>query len=169
MIYQNSWGKMILSVAVVSASSYAMALDKPDGRVVLTVQGKISQSNIDSTAQFDREMLMALGEMTSVTSTPWTEGVNTFTGPQLSALLDAVGAEGDTLTITALNDYSAKMPVADAYDRGVLMAMTMNGERMSVRDKGPIFMLYPFDQDPSLNNEVIHNRSVWQVKSITVE
>lgn len=161
--------KIAFSAGLVMTSSIALALEVPEGRVVLTVQGNISNTNANSTAQFDRAMLADLGEVTTVTGTPWTEGVNTFSGPKLSALLDAVGAKGETLVITALNDYSAKMPVSDAYDNGVLMAMKMNGERMSVRDKGPIFMLYPFDQNPSLNNEVIHNRSVWQVKSITVE
>ena len=41
--------------------------------------------------------------------------------------------------------------------------MDMNGKAMSIRDKGPIFLLYPFSDDPSLNNEVIQNRSVWQI------
>ncbi|WP_245957877.1 molybdopterin-dependent oxidoreductase [Marinomonas piezotolerans] len=162
--------KSLLAVGAVLGAAESFALDKPNGRVILNVKGNISVANTASgEAAFDKAMLNDLGEVTLVTSTPWTEGVNTFTGPKLSALLDAVGADGQTLVITALNDYSAKMPVEDAYELGVLMAMNMNGKAMSVREKGPIFMLYPFDSDRSLDNEVIHNRSVWQVKSITVE
>ena len=39
---------------------------------------------------------------------------------------------------------------------------------MAVREKGPLFVIYPFDADPSLFNEKYFNRSVWQVKAIEV-
>ena len=161
--------KSLFLSLLIAAASQVMALEQPVGRVILTVTGAISETNQQGTAVFDRKMLEDLGMKTLVTSTPWTEGVNTFKGPKLQSLLDAVGASGTTLTITALNDYAAEMPAADAAVHDVLMAMEMNGENMRVRDKGPIFMLYPFDNEPSLNNEVIHNRSVWQVKSIHVQ
>ena len=35
-------------------------------------------------------------------------------------------------------------------------------------DKGPLFVIYPFDLDSNLYNEVIFGRSVWQVASVTV-
>lgn len=158
-----------ISLGAMMLSQAALALEAPTGRVILTVMGDITETNSDHGAEFDREMLMALGAESMDTGTPWTEGVNTFTGPRLSALLDAVGAKGTNLSMTALNDYSANVPSKDAYEHNIMLAMDMNGKKMSVRDKGPIFVLYPFAEDPSLNNEVIHNRSVWQVKSITVE
>lgn len=158
-----------LALGAALISQAAFALEAPTGRVILTVTGNITETNSEQGAQFDRDMLLALGANKLTTETPWTEGVNTFTGPSLAALLEAVGASKESsLSITALNDYSANLPAQDAYDHNIMLAMDMNGERMSVRDKGPIFVLYPFAEDPSLNNEVIHNRSVWQVKSITV-
>ena len=159
----------VSAVGVLFAVSTAQALEAPQGRVILTVSGDITHTNSASGAQFDRSMLLALGNQELVTDTPWTEGVNTFNGPTLKALLEAVGAKGKNLSVTALNDYSANVPAQDAFDHEILLAMDMNGKPMSIRDKGPIFVLYPFAKDPSLNNEVIHNRSVWQVKSITVE
>jgi len=39
---------------------------------------------------------------------------------------------------------------------------------MSLRDKGPIFVIYPFDKHPELLNEVVFSRSVWQVTEIKV-
>ncbi|WOD07208.1 hypothetical protein [Marinomonas sp. GJ51-6] len=83
--------------------------------------------------------------------------------------MDVVGAKSETLSVKALNDYSALVPVQDGYEHDVILAMDMNGKAMRVRDKEPLFILYPFDQDASLNNEVIYNRSVWQIKSINVE
>ncbi|MCO4787071.1 molybdopterin-dependent oxidoreductase [Marinomonas atlantica] len=159
----------VLALGSLLFSQATLALEKPTGKVILTVSGNITEKNSDQGAQFDREMLLALGSDSMDTGTPWTEGVNTFSGPRLSTVLESVGAEGDTLSVTALNDYSANVPVHDAFDHNIMLAMDMNGKQMSVRDKGPIFVLYPFDEAPALNNEVIHNRSVWQVKMITVK
>lgn len=158
----------LMSIGLWGSVPMAMALEDPKGPVILTISGNISETNGESVARFDRDMLMALGVETLETGTPWTEGVDIYAGPQLSTVLEAVGAQGQNLSVTALNDYSANLPVQDAYDHHVMLAMDLNGQAMSIRDKGPIFVLYPFAHDPSLNNEVIHNRSVWQVKSITV-
>lgn len=160
---------IFVAVGTLLVANTSSALEAPKGRVILTVSGNISETNSSFGAQFDREMLMALGNQELMTDTPWTEGINTFNGPSLKSLLEAVGANGSNLAFTALNDYTANVPSQDAYDHEVMLAMDMNGKRMSVRDKGPVFVLYPFAKDPSLNNEVIHNRSVWQVKSITVK
>ena len=40
------------------------------------------------------------------------------------------------------------------------------GNRFSIRDKGPLFIIYPFDQDESLRNETYFARSVWQLKEL---
>lgn len=159
----------VLTLGSMLVCQTALALEAPKGRVILTVSGNITETNSDQGALFDREMLLELGVDSMDTGTPWTEGVNTFSGSRLAALLDTVGAKGESLSVTALNDYSANLPVQDAYDHNIMLAMDVNGKKMSVRDKGPIFVLYPFADDPSLNNEVIHNRSVWQVKAITVK
>lgn len=42
------------------------------------------------------------------------------------------------------------------------------GEPMVVRDKGPLMLVYPFDQDPSRYNEKYFSPSVWQIKEIEV-
>lgn len=114
-------------------------------------------------------MLKALPGRTGEMETPWTDGQTRFDGPLLRSLLEAVGAHGKTLRITALNDYSVEVPVADAMDFDTILAIAMNGQPMSVRDKGPIFMIYPFDKNPELYNEKYFSRSVWQIKSIEVE
>ncbi|TDO96959.1 molybdopterin-dependent oxidoreductase [Marinomonas balearica] len=158
-----------LSVFSAVISMNAFALDTPEGKVLLTITGNISEKNTPTSAEFDLDMLREIGFEDQVTNTPWTDGINTYTGPRLKAILDAVGASGNDMVVTALNDYSAIVPVADAEKHNVLLALMSDGEMLSVRDKGPIFVIYPFDDDPSLNNEVIQNRSVWQVKSIRVD
>jgi hypothetical protein len=146
----------------------ADALAKPTGKVVLEVSGKIANTNDGATADFDMEMLNALAGRTIVTHTPWYDGARSFNGPLGSALLEAVGASGGTLKVTALNDYVTEIPVSDFLDHAAILATTLDGEPMSVREKGPIFIIYPFDEQPALNNETYYGRSAWQVKSIEV-
>jgi hypothetical protein len=40
---------------------------------------------------------------------------------------------------------------------------------MPVSDKGPFFIIYPFDSFEELKNELYYSRSAWQVRSITIE
>ncbi|MBJ7537746.1 molybdopterin-dependent oxidoreductase [Marinomonas transparens] len=160
----------VLFAVFAFSGAQAKDLSKPSGRVILTVTGNITHTNTNNgTAEFDRDMLLALGVLSKKTTTPWSEGVDEYQGPLLRSVMEVVGSKSKTLSVKALNDYAALMPVQDAYDYPVILAMDMNGEPMSVRNKGPLFILYPFSDMPSLNNEVIHNRSVWQIKSINVE
>jgi hypothetical protein len=39
---------------------------------------------------------------------------------------------------------------------------------MPVRDKGPLFVIYPFDAQPELRNAIYYSRSAWQLRSIEV-
>lgn len=164
-------GISLAILGMVSFSSLqAKELSTPAGRVILTVTGMISNTNTaEGFAEFDRQMLVDLGMVSIETGTPWSEGVDLYEGPLLRSLMEAVGANSDTLSVKALNDYSALVPVKDGFDHDIILAIEMNGKEMHIRDKGPIFILYPFDTDPSLNNEVIYNRSVWQIKAINVE
>ena len=161
-----------LSVIVAAFAVQAAApsaLDKPTGEVVLTVKGKITNMNADGSAQFDMAMLERLAGRKAVVETPWTKGKVTFEGPLGKALLDAVGGAGKTMKIRALNDYTVEVPVADFVDHPVILATKRDGSLMSVREHGPIFVIYPFDKEPDLYNEKYFSRSVWQVSTIIVE
>lgn len=162
--------KMLLSVALLMLMSSVTAqvlAQTPEGPVVLTVNGKITQTNADGVMQFDRAMLEALPQVKVVTQTPWFDEVSEFEGPLASAVLEAAGADFTAnMRVTALNDYSAVVPASDFQDLGVILAMKRNGEVLRVRDKGPLFIIYPFDENPDLTSEVYYNRSVWQIKSI---
>ncbi|MDN2581669.1 molybdopterin-dependent oxidoreductase [Aquibium sp. ELW1220] len=149
-------------------TALAAPLGEPAGETVLTITGDIANTNGDGVATFDKAMLEALERRTATMETPWTEGKVAFEGPLLKAILDAAGAQGKTLIVKALNDYSAEVPMEDAQDFPTMLAIRMNGEEMSVRDKGPLFMIYPFDKHPELYNEKYFSRSVWQIKEIEV-
>jgi len=154
-------------IASVMTASAALALDAPTGPVVLTVKGKIANTNAGDTAQFDLEMLEKLKGRKGEMETPWTTGKVTFEGPLLREILSAVGASGTSLKVRALNDYAAEVPAEDA-KLDTILATTLDGKPMSVRDKGPLMLVYPFDLDAGLYNEKYFSRSVWQIKEIEV-
>src|SRR3982074_2104240 len=83
--------------------------------------------------------------------------------------MSAVGASGDRLVVIALNDYSAELPLADVRKYKVILALKRDGEYLSVRDKGPLFIVYDFDGDPDLRNQKFYARSVWQIARIEVK
>ncbi|WP_020682391.1 molybdopterin-dependent oxidoreductase [Marinobacterium rhizophilum] len=160
---------MCCLLSAMGIQTMAGSLPQPSGRVILTVEGALSNTNGDGVARFDREMLEDLSMHLTRTDTPWTEGVIAFEGPLGRRLLDYVGARGQTLIVTALNDYSTEVPLADFYEYDVILALKMDGDYIRIRDKGPIFIVYPFADNPALHTEVIHNRSVWQLKSIRIK
>jgi hypothetical protein len=119
---------------------------------------------------FDLAALQGLPQRKIVTSTPWYSGTTEFVGPLLRDVLKAGGAalDGGTLRCTALNDYRVEIPVDDARRFDVVIAHLLNGKPMAVRDKGPLFVIYPFDEQPALRTTTYFSRCIWQLKSIEV-
>ncbi len=150
--------------AVVSAD----VLPPPDGPVLLTVTGQIANENVSGAAQFDRTMLRDLDWREIRTFTSFTDGEQSFAGPSLSSVLSAVGAQGAMLRAQAINDYSVPIPVehADAHD--VILAMEWNGTRMRIRDKGPIWVVYPLDE-ATAETQRFDAEMIWQLDRIAVE
>jgi hypothetical protein len=158
----------LLTLLALAGSASASPLAQPGGQVILTVTGQIANSNDAEGAQFDLAMIEALPQRQTRATTPWFEGPQQFTGPLLSDLMAAVGASGSALRIVAVNDYAATMPWEDLREVPVILAVRHNGQTMSVRGKGPLFVIYPFDEYPHLRDEVYFSRSVWQVVRIEV-
>lgn len=147
----------------------AQALETPKGKVVLTIHGKhLEHPNVGDTAQFDLEMLESLAGREASVNTPWMKERTTFAGPFLRSVLKAAGATGEIMKISAINEYSVEVPFEDA-DMDTILATRMNGKLMSVRDKGPMFLIYPFDLNRDLYNEKFFNRSVWQIDEIEIK
>lgn len=157
-------------VAVVGLAQPAMAddLQMPKGEVVLIISGAIGATNLSGEAHLDREMLQAMGLEEVLTTTPWTEGRQQFQGVPLHSLVDLIKPAGKTLRLKALNDYWVDLPLSEALEPGPLLAIHSNGVALSARDKGPIWLVYPYDADEKFRTEVSYARSVWQLSRIEV-
>ena len=157
-----------LAVLATRGGRAATLLPSPSGKVILTVSGRIDATNKGERAEFDYAMLEALGMDRIETTTPWYDGVVRFDGVRMQRLLQAVGASGETVTAVALNDYTTEIPLKDIRRYGVLLAMKRNGSDMPVSDKGPLFIIYPYDSKPELKSQRYYSRSAWQVASLEV-
>jgi hypothetical protein len=49
------------------------------------------------------------------------------------------------LRAKAINDYAIDIPLSDAVQGGPIVAYRLDGDTMSVRDKGPLWIVYPYD------------------------
>ncbi|MFC1673732.1 molybdopterin-dependent oxidoreductase [Pseudomonadota bacterium] len=152
-----------------ATNAMAGALPAPQGKVLLSIEGHIANTSDGKVAQFDRAQLEALGMHTLKTTNPFIEGVHTFEGPLMSALLDLAGAEGKTVQARALDGYNVDIPMADLRDYPVILAMKMDGKVMRVRSKGPLWIIYPVDQFDALKAESFSGRSIWQLTTLTVK
>jgi hypothetical protein len=167
--------RLCLIVALGTAATFAVpsvqagSLPPPTGEIILTVDGAITNTTDGKQAQFDLATLEAMGLTVVETSTPWTDGVVRYEGVLARDLMKQVGATGSKLLATALNDYLAEIPLSDLTDYNVILAIKANGEYLPVRDKGPIFVVYPLDSDPGLLNNTIYSRCIWQLTRLTVQ
>ena len=84
-------------------------------------------------------------------------------------LLNSVGAFGNQIVVVALNDYTTQIPVADFQEFDVLLALKRDGTYMPVRDKGPLFIVYPYDSRSELRQQKYYSRSAWQVAKLIVK
>lgn len=159
---------MLLSFAL-STQVWAGELSTPVGKVILTLSGNIENTNEGEKAVFDLASLEKLGMVSFQTTSPWYDGRTTFTGIPLQKLMDYVGAKGSVVKITALNDYVTEIPLSDFKKYNVILALKINGEYMRIRDKGPLFVVYPYDSIPELNSQIFYSRSAWQVSRMNIE
>ena len=136
--------------------------------MILTIAGDISETNSPDGAAFDMEMLQALPATGFETTTTWTVGEQRFEGVTLKELLASVGAKGTSITATALNNYSVEIPLEAIGDNAPIVAYHIDGQPFSRRDKGPLWIVFPYDAGPEYQTELVYGWSIWQLASLTI-
>lgn len=156
------------AVAMLILPRPARALEVPQGDVILTVGGAIQNTNGNGTANFDLAMLEALPKSSFKTASPWFQQETLFEGTPLASLLEAVGAQGTSMSAMAINDYAVDIPLEDATVHKALLAYKVDGEYLPVRKRGPLWIVYDYDSNSKLRSEVFYTRSIWQLRSMTI-
>jgi hypothetical protein len=139
---------------------------RADDDPVLEVRGSIAPP---VPRRLTLSQLEAIGRVELVTRTPWTVGLQRFSGLPLDRLLEAVGAQGQSLRAVALNDYAVTMPVAEAVDAGAFLATHQDGAPMPVRLRGPVWIIFPWSQRADLDTATNRQRSIWQVRLMVID
>jgi len=166
------WGLLI--ACCISLSPPSLALEAPKGDIVLVIDGNIKLGNTarngKPVAEFDLNMLKALGSTSITTSTPWTD-ISDYTGVRLDTLLASVGANPKTSVIraTAVNDYWFDLQQLKMDSYPIIVAYERNGQPMSLRELGPLWVMFPWDQYPELLTAKNKASSVWQLIGLTVK
>jgi hypothetical protein len=154
-------------IACVPAFLAAPWLHASEHEVVLQVTGRVKSGSV----RLRLDDLRKLPQHSFVTNTPWTREPHTYAGPLLRDVLVAAGADLSATTIraVALNDYQITIPLKDALSYPVIVAHQRDGKPMPVRDRGPLFIIYPFDGHPDLQSTRFYQRAIWQLKSMQVD
>lgn len=119
--------------------------------------------------EFERADLDAMPQIGFTTATIWTEGEIAFTGVSLRAILADSGITSGTVRAIALNDYAVEIPVAELDEDAPIIAHLIDGAPFSRRDKGPLWIVYPYDSVPEYRSETAYGRSVWQLARLSAD
>lgn len=133
-------------------------------RPVLTIEGH------DQPISLTLADLKAMPVNTVSTETIWTDKSHTYTSVLLKDLLEQldIKAEGKKVTMIALNDYAIEVDVDTLVRHNAFIAYAMDGKKMQIRDKGPLWVLYPFSEQPEINIPPFQAHSIWQLKTIVL-
>ena len=157
-----------LAAGLVISPVLADDIPRPTSDPVLTVSGQIENMNVAQKAVFDMAMLETMPEQSFETTTLWTDGKTRFAGVALADVLDAIGAESGVIRASAINDYTVEIPLDSVTANAPIIAYKMNGEHMSRRQKGPLWIVYPYDSDAAFRTEVTYSRSIWQLDRMEI-
>lgn len=95
--------------------------------------------------------------------------MQSFSGVTLARLLRAAGADAPArLRAEALNRYGTELLPEDAAANGALLATRLDGTPMRVRDRGPLWLVFPWSQRPDLASPQVYERSIWQLRRIEI-
>lgn len=155
--------RVLAAAMIVLAGWFAPGSALADA-VVLTVTGNVAEPPVE----FTQADLEALPQHRLRTSTTVTDGAPLFEGFLMRDLFEMVGAEGESVTARALNEYSIEIPMEDFARFDVLGALSMEGEPLGPRDKGPIWIVYPRDDHRELQDIRYDTRWVWQLHELEV-
>ena len=155
----------MLAAFALAASAQGALADDTDAGEVLHIQVANGDAS-EHVAAYGIEDLKAMPTTVVRTQTIWTDGVQEFTGVLLADLLNQLGISGGMLDAVAINDYLVEIPVSDAIEGGPIIAYMRNGALMSVRDKGPLWVIYPYDSNLDYQRAEIYARSIWQLNHL---
>lgn len=159
---------LLLALLAAPGAAAAADLPAPEGAVVVTVAGNIGNTNrgafdaatdlflkyhevsFDKAAAFDRAMLEDLGMHEVEVSIPeWPAPVR-LSGPRLKDLVAAVGGEGKTVSLMALDGYASEISWADLEALDWIVGIEQDGQPLGLGQRGPLWVVYTYPDGRAL-------------------
>jgi len=177
-----------LALALATALPVWAEMPAPQGHVLLTLGGAVTETNLpargendggllgfldvqhDGGAGFDAAALDGL-EQFEITIAYGPEGHEreiTFSGPRLSDVMRMAGADGKTAKPMAMDGYQAEIPWASIEAFQPIVATHADGGPMGIGGYGPTMIVFPPTDDADLTQEQA-GQQVWALAYIGVE
>ncbi len=161
----------VSGIMVISGMGIAAELPPAEGQAVLTIVGNIQHTNrpgfdefedpfinyhertFQKAAEFDLVMLEALGmQEIEVSYEDWPRPVR-LSGPRLEEVLNAVGAEPETMTAVALDGFAVEMTGDDLDREEWIVAIKLDGKYLDIGQRGPAWIVFDPGDDKSITPE----------------
>ncbi len=127
----------------------------------------IVDANGNVVRSYTLDELAALPQHRIVTGNEFVEGKVAFEGPRVRDVLKDAGIRpGKRMTFVAIDDYKVQIPSEELAKYDPILALKADGRWLSRRTKGPIWMIYPMDDFPELQDPVFNSRLIWQLARI---
>jgi len=119
--------------------------------------------------QFTLNQLLQLPQHDITTKLPWTSESNTYSGPYLKDVLQSAKTTGQWISLHALDYYNVSLNFQQIERFNPILALKKDGRLLTVRSKGPIWLLLPVDDYPELNAAIYNDYMIWHLVKIGVE
>lgn len=138
-----------------------VTLPAPTGEPILAIGG----GRLPVPVEIDLAGLETLPTTTDDIFDPWAKTTDTHTGPDLWTVLRAAGVrDGDTIHLSALDDYAVDVKLADIAAGGAIVATETNGAPIPIEEGGPIRIVF---QDGNVAGRN-HDNWIWSLNRIEV-
>ncbi|NOX40401.1 MAG: hypothetical protein GXP05_07770 [Alphaproteobacteria bacterium] len=132
-------------------------------QTALTIRSKALGKELALTLTQLRDM----SQETVVTGNEFVDGKRVFRGPLMRDVMQCFSSVlPKTVILTAANDFQSEAPVEEFFKYNVILALSVDGVALSMRDKGPLWMIYPMSDFPELRDPIYNSRLIWQLISI---
>ncbi|SEK97159.1 hypothetical protein SAMN05443999_10338 [Roseovarius azorensis] len=169
-MYRRALTSGFLAAALAALARPSMAATADDAFcVIMTITYDMPRNDQTGAITLTEDQIRDLPRLTFNTTTIWTSGVQKFTGVPLRALLDHYGLEGREIVLSAANDYRITIPMSEIRTDAPMIAYERNDRPMSLRDYGPLWLVYNYDGDAANRTQTVFSRSIWQLDHITVK
>ena len=119
--------------------------------------------------QYTLSQLLQLPQHEITTNLPWTEEPHTYSGPYRGDVLKSVQATGQWLCFEALDKYKVTLNYQRIKAFKPILALKRDGSFLTIRTKGPIWLILPVDDHAALDAALYNDFMVWHLVKIGVQ